>query len=221
MDFNGERKKKRLLSGLPDSIDESRYNLVLGLTIFYGFFVNTIMIVTCFDLFAKIPPVVFYISYFVCFIAGALVARSSSPVISFLGYNLIVLPIGALLTVSLPFYSKKDILSAVMVTGIVVLIMILISTARPQLFAGMGRALMISLIVGIIAEVAAWLLGYGGTLFSWLFVIIFTLYIGYDWSRAQAYPKTVDNAIDSAIDIYLDIINLFIRILRLLGRSRD
>ena len=31
------------------------------------------------------------------------------------------------------------------------------------------------------------------------------------------YPKTLDNAVDSALDIYLDVINLFLRILRILG----
>ncbi|MBQ4111892.1 MAG: Bax inhibitor-1 family protein, partial [Clostridia bacterium] len=62
----------------------------------------------------------------------------------------------------------------------------------------------------------AYRLGYGGSIFNILFVVIFSLYIGYDWHVAQSYSKTVDNAIDSAIDLYLDLINLFIRILDLL-----
>ena len=48
---------------------------------------------------------------------------------------------------------------------------------------------------------------------------IFSLYIGYDYQRAQFYPPTVDNAVDCALDIYLDIINLFLDILRILARS--
>jgi FtsH-binding integral membrane protein len=39
--------------------------------------------------------------------------------------------------------------------------------------------------------------------------------------RAQRYPKTADNAVDCAVDIYLDIINLFLRLLRILGRRRN
>jgi FtsH-binding integral membrane protein len=31
----------------------------------------------------------------------------------------------------------------------------------------------------------------------------------------------VDNAIDSALDIYLDIANLFIRLLRIFGSKKD
>lgn len=50
---------------------------------------------------------------------------------------------------------------------------------------------------------------------------IFSLYIGYDWVKAQMYVKTVDNAVDSALDIYLDIINLFLQLLRILGSKNN
>ena len=49
-------------------------------------------------------------------------------------------------------------------------------------------------------------------------VVIFSGYIGYDWARANMIPKTLDNAIDSAASLYIDIINLFIRILQILSR---
>lgn len=48
----------------------------------------------------------------------------------------------------------------------------------------------------------------------------YNLIIGYDWGRANRIPKTTDNAIDSAAAIYIDIINLFVRILRIMGRRR-
>ncbi len=44
-------------------------------------------------------------------------------------------------------------------------------------------------------------------------------YIGYDWGRANQIPKTMDNAVDSAAALYMDIINLFLRILRIMGRK--
>ena len=56
--------------------------------------------------------------------------------------------------------------------------------------------------------------------FDYIFVIIFSLYIGYDWQKSQAYPPTLDNAVDSAADIYVDIVNLFIRLLAILGRNK-
>ena len=56
------------------------------------------------------------------------------------------------------------------------------------------------------------------TIIDYAVALIFCGYIGLDWCRAQQYPKTLDNAIDSAADIYLDIVNLFIRILSITGK---
>jgi len=56
---------------------------------------------------------------------------------------------------------------------------------------------------------------------DYIVVLIFCGYIGYDWARANACAKTVDNAVDMAAELYVDIINLFIRILSILARSND
>ena len=48
---------------------------------------------------------------------------------------------------------------------------------------------------------------------DWLVALLFCGYIGYDWAKAQEKRKTLDNAVDSAVDLYLDIINLFVRLL--------
>ena len=217
-----ERKFERLNSGLMDAVSPSVYNLVIGIMLVYGFLVNAAIVAFCGETFAHINPVVFIVGYFISVIIGTIMAvKSSNPVVSFIGYNLIVLPIGALLSVCLPGFSASDIMSAMVATGVVTFAMMVASMAFPHVFAGMGRSLFISLILGIIVEIVASLLGYGGDIFNWFFVIIFSCYIGYDWHKAQMYPKTIDNAIDSAIDIYLDIINLFIRLLEIFSKKRD
>ena len=85
----------------------------------------------------------------------------------------------------------------------------------------MGTALFIALGVSILAEIIAMLFSFDGGIFNWIFVVIFSLYIGYDWYRAQQFPKSLDNAIDCVIDLYLDIINLFLRILEIISRRND
>lgn len=167
-------------------------------------------------------PIVFIVGYLIAGIIGVIMAASSENVaLSFIGYNLVVMPIGALLSICLRDYSGVEILSAIVVTGAVVVVMLLLAIAYPSFFAGMGRTLFFSLIIGFIGELIATMLGYGGNLFNWLFVVIFSLYLGYDWYKAQSYPKTLDNAVDSALDIYLDIINLFIRILEIMSKKND
>ena len=56
---------------------------------------------------------------------------------------------------------------------------------------------------------------------DWIAAGLFSLYIGYDIYRSQQFAKTVDNAVDCALDIYLDVANLFIRLLQILGHRKD
>lgn len=49
---------------------------------------------------------------------------------------------------------------------------------------------------------------------DWAVALIFCGYIGFNWVRANEMPRTLDNAIDCAAELYLDIINLFVRILQ-------
>jgi FtsH-binding integral membrane protein len=53
---------------------------------------------------------------------------------------------------------------------------------------------------------------------DYVIATLFSLYIAFDWARANKYPKTVNNAIASAFDIYYDIVNLFLRVLSIMGK---
>ena len=219
------RKEERLNSGVGDQISVRRYNAVMLLTLLWGFLVNTVMVyyfaIPIMRLLSGVGPLWIFIGYFVLAIAGiAISARSTNPWISFLGYNLLVLPIGVLLCLILPGIPVAIVTKALLLTGIVTATMTLLGLVAPNVFLGMGRTLFIALIVGILAElVATFLCRYTGTAFEWLFVVLFSGYIGYDVAKSQIYPKTVDNAVDCALDIYLDIINIFIRLLALLSRK--
>ena len=219
------RKEERLNSGVGDQISVRRYNAVMLLTLLWGFLVNTVMVyyfaIPIMRLLSGVGPLWIFIGYFVLAIAGiAISARSTNPWISFLGYNLLVLPIGVLLCLILPDIPVAIVTKALLLTGIVTATMTLLGLVAPNVFLGMGRTLFIALIVGILAElVATFLFHYSGTAFDWIFVVLFSGYIGYDVAKSQIYPKTVDNAVDCALDIYLDIINIFIRLLALLSRK--
>lgn len=94
-------------------------------------------------------------------------------------------------------------------------------TLFPAFFKKIARALTIALFLVIIVELAMiFIFKVHHGIIDWIVVIIFCGYIGYDWGRAQQIPKTIDNAVDSAAALYMDIINLFLRILRLMGRRK-
>ena len=73
----------------------------------------------------------------------------------------------------------------------------------------------------VVAELVSFFLGmYYPNLFAVIGIFIFSLYVGYDWARGQQYPTTPSFACYTALQLYMDIINLFVRILRLMGRRR-
>ena len=214
-------KQARFDAGREQRIISTRaYNLIIGGCLFYGFAVNAFMMNTFTALFSGMNMWALLIGYIVCVIAGALLTNSDSAAISFVGYNLIVLPIGAVLSVLLPVYAAETVFNAVVMTGIITLVMMLAGTIFPNIFLTMGRTLFILLIAVIVVEMAAVFVFHRDlAALDYAVVVIFSGYIGYDWATANIYPKTVNNAVDSATDLYMDIINIFIRLLAILSRE--
>ena len=150
-----------------------------------------------------------------------LITRSQIPIISFVGYNFVVVPFGLIINRVVRNYDSYLVLEAVRVTGLVTLVMMILGSLVPIFFKKIGAALAIALL-GVIAieliEIYVFQVHHG--FIDWIIAVIFCGYIGYDWARANSLPKTVDNAVDSAAALYIDIINLFLRILKIRGRNR-
>lgn len=207
-----------------DEISAKSYNMVIGLTLFWGFLINYIIVKTVDTTWiASINPLIFLLFYFAsCFIGVKMYSSSDQPLISFIGYNFVVVPFGFVVNLVVSRYSPDIVLNAIVVTGGVTLIMMALGTMFPAFFQKISGALTIALLAVIVIELVQIFIFKTHTSFLDVIVaLIFCGYIGYDWGRANQMPKTVDNAIDGAAAIYMDIINLFIRILRILGRSRD
>lgn len=202
-------------------ISDQLYNAAIGAVLMWGFALNYVMVTSIpVEAVLAIPGWLFLVGYFACAITGTIIfTRSDNPVVSFLGYNLVVLPIGIVLVPFVNSFDPNIISEAVMITGLVTAMMMVSSMLFPKLFLSIGNALFLSLLFMIIAEIGMmFFMGHNPEVFDWIIAVIFCGYIGYDWARANAIPKTLDNAVDSAASLYLDIINLFIRILSILGR---
>ncbi|MCR5586393.1 MAG: Bax inhibitor-1 family protein [Lachnospiraceae bacterium] len=203
-------------------VSDRQYNLTVGGITAYGLIANAL---TCFyfpGVRDKNVYIFILIAYIVCALAGTAILRSSrNPIISFLGYNMIAVPMGFMLAIVVNSYAPAIVFNAVGTTASVVVIMVCFSMLFPQVFLSMGRALFISLIVTVVAGfVMMFISPFNTTIYDFLVAGLFSLYIAYDWAKSNQYPKTLNNAIWSACDIYLDIVNLFLRILRLLGRKK-
>lgn len=200
------------------------YNLLIGCCLLWGFLINIIIVknVNARALVEGGSYILFIIGYFISCFAGIALTRSDKPLVSFIGYNLVVVPFGLCVAIVLEVLSLPTtvVLSTIIVTAIITLIMMIIGMAFPEFVSKLGRFLGTALIITIIIEII------GLFFFPQVFAItdivvalIFIGYIAYDWYKAQNCEKTVDNAIDSACELYMDIINLFIRLLEIFGRS--
>lgn len=224
--FSQSRREERLNATYSSDVivDSRTYNMVLGCTVLEGIIVNVILCTLVGNVYEYINPLAFLIGYFVFAFAGMFIsAKSDSPVISFIGYNMVVVPVGLVISTAVYAYGGIDspiVTQAFLFTLVIVAVMVGMSIAYPGFFASLGRVLGIALIALILVEVVCLIMGVNTIIFAWIGAGIFSIYIGYDFWRAQQFEKTVDNAVDSAVDIYLDIANLFIRILEILGSAQ-
>jgi FtsH-binding integral membrane protein len=210
-----------------NEISSQAYNLVIGGTLLYGFIMNCLLVYFCADAAFSIidgNPILFYIGYAALVLLGSfMVHGSSNPTISFIGYNFFVLPMGLILSYIINIYNAAGYANVVTmafgITAIVTFVMMVISSMFPDVFLSIGRALGITLLITVVVELVLMLFGTVLPLFDYVVVLVFCGYVGYDWARANACAKTIDNAIDSAAELYVDIVNLFIRILRILARN--
>ena len=204
-----------------DQISANYFNFIIGMTLCWGFLVNWQMV-------QSIPPETileygfwpFIIAYFACCFAGIYLFNSSSnPWVSFVGYNLVVVPFGCIINIVVAPYDPDIVMRAVETTGFITLLMMALGTIYPAFFFSIQRGLMVALLLTIAFELfASFFLSKSFHILDWIVAAVFCGYIGLDWARAQQVPKTVDNAIDCAAALYMDIINLFLRILRIMGR---
>jgi FtsH-binding integral membrane protein len=203
-------------------ISDSTYNFVIGLTLCWGFFINWLMVTSIEpQAIANVNPWIFFIGYFAsCFFGIYLFNKSNKPLVSFIGYNFVVVPFGFIINLVVSNYDAALVTEAIKITGLVTVGMMFLGSMYPKFFQKISGGLTVALFLVIVVEmIEIFVFGIHHGILDWIVVLIFCGYIGYDWSRANQIPKTIDNAIDSAAALYMDIINLFLRILRILGRK--
>lgn len=190
------------------------YNALIGAILCYGFFVNYLMVKFCTGYFIAMSPFILVIGYLIIAIIGiTMSARSNNAFLSFIGYNLVVVPSGAILCVFLKGVAPEIVKSTLLITALVTASMMIASMIFPKIFLSLGGTLGLSLGIVLIIEFVCIMLGIVTPRFWDIAVaLLFCLYIGYDWAKAQDEYRNADNAVDACVGLYLDIINLFTRV---------
>ena len=210
-------------------LSERTFNMIIGLMMVWGFALNFLLVKTCSNMmisllveYGKGAMIGMLIGYFALCFGGSFLLKSDEPVKCFIGFNMIAVPIGLLLSIFVIGYDANLVYNAVLVTAIVTLVMMIAATIVPQFFLKIGSALGISLLAVIIVElVMTFVFRMDLSFIDYIVALIFCGFIGFDWARANAVQRTVPNAISAAGALYLDIINLFIRILSIMGNKHN
>lgn len=166
---------------------------------------------------------------FVVAIAGIFIAlRSDNPFISFIGYMMVTIPFGLMTGPMVALYTTASVVKVLGLTTMIVVGMGIIGAIHPGSLEHWGGFLFGGLLLLIVAGFALPLLSYAGlnvagalTIYDILAVLLFSAYVIYDLNRAMALRRTHDNAIDVAVAVYLDFINIFLHLLRLMGESSN
>lgn len=100
-------------------ISAALYNGMIGLCLVWGFFVNWMLVVNIRpESLWSINPWVFIIGYFAsCFFGVYLFKSSDKPMISFIGYNFVVVPFGLIVNMVVSRYDQNLVLEAIRVTA--------------------------------------------------------------------------------------------------------
>ena len=210
----------------------SMYNLAIGLTVVAGCAINYLMskfvghgISDYLYTNPKVGLIVILALYLVGSFSGiAIVNKAQTPAVGILGFGLLACAMGLVLSVILPLYPNAHIAQAFLITMAITAVMTVAGALFPAFFSSIGKGLAITLLITIIAELLCSFVFFRGQnlqIFDYVVIFIFCGYIGFDWSRAQQRPSTINNAIRSAAAIYVDVVNIFIRILSIMGKRRD
>ena len=200
------------------------YNVAIGVHLLAGLlitFVLALRIPYVLPQVYSVHPVVFSIGFLVLGLVGGMIAAKGNYVLSLVGYGMNILAFAILLSMVTMLYPANYILLAAVLTTVVVLTMTVAAVVFPNAFLSMGKTIFVALIGLVIAEFVTMLMGmFYPNIFAIIGIFIFSLYVGYDWARGQQYPSTASYACFTALQLYMDIINIFIRILRLLSKRR-
>ena len=159
---------------------------------------------------------------------GIFLAASGSPIISLFGGIACAVGLGAISGPQIAMYKIGSIVNVAAYTAGITVCMTVASSVFRSWVAGIGGALfgaLCLLVFGDFVAIFMAMLGFNVapalTFLDCIAVVLFSVYIMYDMYRLEEGPSTADHAVDMSVHVFLDIINIFMALLRLTGQHND
>ena len=145
-------------------------------------------------------------------------AGKQSVGLSLAGFALFVCTFGLISSLALVTYDLPTINTAFAATAAITFVFGALGVTFPQFFRkayGVGMGILFAVVL---VELVLMFAGVSQTITDWIVVVVFAGFIGYDTYMATQVPPTLSNAVLAASNLYVDIINVFLRILDIIGR---
>ena len=184
----------------------------------------TILIV--FNLFSGYKWIVLIIAEFGLVIALSAFINKLSPMVAKVLFCVYALVTGLTFSTIFVVYQLGSIIYVFGITGVVFLIFALLGYYTKLDLSKFGTYLLMGLIAIIIASLINMFIGSSSLEFAITIIglLIFVGYVAYDINMLKNKVYNLDSenlSIFWALQLYLDFINLFIRLLRLLGKQKN
>lgn len=144
--------------------------------------------------------------------------------LSFILYSIVT---GLTLSIIFVAFEITSIIFVFIITAIIFLIFALLGYFTKIDLSKYSTIFMMGLVGLVIATIVNIFLNNAmfDIILSWIGIIIFVGLVAYDIQKIKRYEIIIEDqdkaAIISALDLYLDFINIFLRLLSLFGKSRD
>ena len=197
------------------------YNLAMSALIFLGFcamgagayFTGTMSFARMMMSGAALPLV---FGSFIVMMSAA--ASKQSVGLSLAGYAIFASTFGLTASFGLANYDLPTINTAFIATAAITFVFGALGVTFPKFFQrvyGIGFGI---LLATILVEIVLMFMGVSQTITDLIVIVVFAGFIGYDTYVATTVPPTLPNAVLMASNLFVDIINVFLRILNILGR---
>lgn len=145
-------------------------------------------------------------------------AGKQSAGLSIVGFVLFAASFGFVASLALVTYDLPTINTAFAATAAIALVFGALGVMFPQFFKRVPTVACGIILAVVLVEVILMFMGVSQTLTDYIVVVVFAGFIGYDTYVATTVEPTLPNAVLAASNLYVDIINVFLRILDIIGR---
>ncbi|MDO4806634.1 MAG: Bax inhibitor-1 family protein [Coriobacteriales bacterium] len=171
-----------------------------------------------------VNPLLLLVAYLAGTIGGFVlmgIGKSKQSVaVSLVGYAIFTATFGGTLALLLTRYNVGTIYYAFAITACISGIFLILGVMFPEFFAAIGRILFASLLAIIVVELVATIFFHADqTIFDYIVVLLFCGFLGYDSYLMSSDAPTVPNSIFYASEIYIDIVNILVRVLDIMDNK--